>query len=198
MTRANLPPMDPAFVAATIEALPARLQKRLDNADPDSWTVETGTDSTTITVGSATVTLTPPDRAECGCLLSPRCLHLAQVLVNCPPTVAESSGPSGPSEPSESADTPLTLTRDQVSTLELAESCLTGILDRGLGGLTAGVARGGSCSRAQAAAAGRTVRGAAWAPRHRPARLRRQPHYAGRGFRTGRSRIGHPPAPPRP
>ena len=65
MTRANLPPMDPAFVAATIEALPARLQKRLDNAAPDSWTVETGTDSTTITVGSATVSLTSPDSAEC-------------------------------------------------------------------------------------------------------------------------------------
>ena len=138
MTHANLPPMDPAFVAATIEALPARLQKRLDNADPDSWTVETGTDSTTIAVGSATVTLSPPDTAECGCLLNPRCLHLAQVLVNCPPTVVESSEPSGPSEPSEPADAPLTLTRDQVATLELAESCLTGLLDRGLGGLTAG------------------------------------------------------------
>lgn len=65
MTRANLPPMDPAFVAAAIEALPSRLQKRLDNADPDSWTVETGTDSTTITVGSATVSLASPDSAEC-------------------------------------------------------------------------------------------------------------------------------------
>lgn|GEM_PF-6075197 len=141
MTRANLPPMDPALVAATIEALPARLQKRLDNAAPDSWTVETGTDSTTITVGSATVSLTSPDSAECDCLLSPRCLHLAQVLVNCPPTVVESSEPSepsGPSDPSEPADAPLTLTRDQLSTLELAESCLTGLLNRGLGGPTAG------------------------------------------------------------
>ena len=145
----DLPPMDPAFAAATIEALPSRLQKRLGNADPDSWTVTTGADSTTVTVavGSATVTLTPPGAADCDCLLSPRCLHLAQVLVSCPPAADEpdsdtekSAEPSTTEEPSstEPADAPLTLAPDQVSTLELAESCLTGLLDRGLGGLTAG------------------------------------------------------------
>ena len=145
----DLPPMDPAFAAATIEALPSRLQKRLGNADPDSWTVESGADSTTVTVavGSATVTLTPPGAADCDCLLSPRCLHLAQVLVSCPPAADEPSSTDDSdesaevaesSDSSEPADAPLTLAPDQVSTLELAESCLTGLLDRGLGGLTAG------------------------------------------------------------
>lgn len=143
----GLPGMDPAFVAATIESLPGRLQKRLDKADPDSWTIaaDVGADTTTVTVGTATVTLDPPQAAECDCLLSPRCLHLAQVLVSCPSTEAQPDSADDPAadstdsaDPSAPADTPLALTREQLDTLELAESCLTGLLDRGLGGLTAG------------------------------------------------------------
>lgn len=143
----GLPGMDPAFVAATIESLPGRLQKRLDKADPDSWTIaaDVGADTTTVTVGTATVTLDPPQAAECDCLLSPRCLHLAQVLVSCPSTEAQPDSADDPAadstdsaNPSAHADAPLALTREQLDTLELAESCLTGLLDRGLGGLTAG------------------------------------------------------------
>ncbi|WP_296148023.1 hypothetical protein [uncultured Corynebacterium sp.] len=151
MTHNDLPGMDPAFVAATIEALPGRLQKRLDKADPDSWTIaaDAGADTTTVTVGTATVTLDPPQAAECDCLLSPRCLHLAQVLVSCPSAEAQPDSADDPTDDpaadsTDSADSsaptnaPLALTREQLDTLELAESCLTGLLDRGLGGLTAG------------------------------------------------------------
>nr|VDG62433.1 Uncharacterised protein [Streptococcus thermophilus] len=143
-SRHDLPGMDPDFVAATIEALPGRLQKRLGTADPDSWTI----DGTTVTVGTATVTLDPPAGAECDCLLSPRCLHLAQVLTACPPTAAspdDAADPAESVEPAdvenaadpESSDEPLSLTDDQLATLSLAEECLMGLLDRGLGGLTA-------------------------------------------------------------
>ncbi|MCQ4624155.1 hypothetical protein KBX18_01045 [Corynebacterium sp. CCUG 69979] len=143
-SRHDLPGMDPAFVAATIEALPGRLQKRLGSADLDSWTIS----STTVTVGTATVTLHPPASAECDCLLSPRCLHLAQVLMACPPAAASPDDTADSAELSEPADVdgaadpasvdePLTLTDDQLATLSLAEECLRGLLDRGLGGLTA-------------------------------------------------------------
>lgn len=146
MTRTDLPAMDPGFVAASIEALPSRLQKRLDKAEPDSWTV----DGTTVHVGTATVTLSPPDGAECDCLLSPRCLHVAQALVACPAgesapaaeTAAAGADDNGTTDSNEQAspagaDAPPRLTEDQLTVLELAESCLTGLLDRGLAGLTA-------------------------------------------------------------
>lgn len=134
----DLPGMDPAFVAATIEALPGRLQKRLGDAAPESWTVA----GSTVTVGSATVTLKPPQHAECDCLLSPRCLHLAQVLTACP-TAEEAVKPAEPAESDGAVDTVepagkmLTLTDEQLSTVALAEACLMGLVDRGLGGLTA-------------------------------------------------------------
>lgn len=140
MTRTDLPGMDPEFVAATIEALPNRLKKRLQQADPDTWTV-TGN---TVQHGNATVTLTPPDGATCDCLLSPRCLHVAQVLMECPATEADPQAETerdeeqapGP-EPAGEATGGTELTDNQVAVLERAETVLMGVLDRGLAGLTA-------------------------------------------------------------
>lgn len=129
----TLPGMDPAFVATTIEALPGRLQKRLGDAAPESWTIA----GATITVGTATVTLAPPDGAECDCLLSPRCLHIAQVLTACPSMAVEPVESAEPAESAESTPEPLSLTDDQRVTVSLAQTCLMGLLDRGLGGLTA-------------------------------------------------------------
>lgn len=129
MTRADLPAMDPSFVATAVEALPERLRKRLGSTSPSDWSV----DGHSVDLGSATVTLSPPDGAVCDCLLSPRCLHVAHVLLACP--VAESARTT-PHAPAPADDPSESLNENQVAVLEHAESCLAAVLDRGLAGLT--------------------------------------------------------------
>ena len=126
-----LPEMDPTFVTKTIDALPNRLQSRLCEADPESWLIN----GNIVRVGTATVNLVPPGDASCSCLLSPRCLHLAQVLTACPTAEKPSADRDDETETHE-PDNPQCLSTAQLRSLEQAEECLTMLLARGLGSLT--------------------------------------------------------------
>lgn len=131
MSENLLPKMDPTFVSETIDALPTRLQTSLSEAVAESWQIN----GNTVRVGTATVTLDPPGNASCSCLLSPRCLHLAQVLEACPPA---ENPPAARVEETDTreAQNPQSLSTAQLSALEQAEECLTMLLARGLGYLT--------------------------------------------------------------
>ena len=91
----RLPPVLPGVVAAAVAALPSRLHKRLDVTVERLAAVPVGRVDGGVSVdcaAEALVTLTPgpagavtePDQARCSCLLAPRCLHRAAVLVACP------------------------------------------------------------------------------------------------------------------
>ncbi|WP_157641485.1 hypothetical protein [Longispora albida] len=98
MSEAGLPPVDGLVLAEAVDALPARLRKRLDDtvAKAQGWPVSASGDSAVVVTvdESTTVTLTMDagavrtgDGAVCSCLLAPNCLHRAAVL-SCAP-VAE-------------------------------------------------------------------------------------------------------------
>lgn len=131
----QLPGMDAGFVAETVAALPSRLQKKLDSADPDTWTIA----RLSVSLGKATVILDPPHGGSCDCLLSPKCLHLAQVLLACPvadapgPTSDPAPEPAGEPEPAHT-EGPV-LGAAAVEALGRAEVVVDLILAKGLTGL---------------------------------------------------------------
>ncbi|MDX3730999.1 hypothetical protein [Streptomyces caniscabiei] len=112
---AELPPVAPDVVAAAVESLTSRLRKKLDAAVETYAALPVTVDGGAVRVRcgeDAEVTLTPgpsgavtdAERAVCGCLLAPRCLHRAAVLSACPVADAEAmpatatepeAGPSG-------------------------------------------------------------------------------------------------------
>ncbi|MDI1462472.1 hypothetical protein QEZ54_15985 [Catellatospora sp. KI3] len=110
---ATLPAVDAAVLAAALDALPARLRKRVDDAVAKAagWPVAPTADGCTVTPDEDTVvTLTAPDgvirtpeQAVCSCLLAPQCLHRTAVLALAPihdgtptadPTAAGSAPPT--------------------------------------------------------------------------------------------------------
>ncbi|KIF04340.1 SWIM zinc finger domain protein, partial [Streptomyces sp. RSD-27] len=95
MTSPLLPPVAAEVAAEAVEALTARLRKKLDAAVAGCGErAEAGADGdVTVRFGEdAVVTLRPGPsgvvaeaaRATCTCLLSPRCLHRAAVLTAAP------------------------------------------------------------------------------------------------------------------
>jgi len=83
----GLPAVPPGVVADAVEALPARLRRRLDEvvAAARSWSVTRTPDGFTVTVDDQTAvhltaSVSGPDDVRCSCLLAPRCLHRAAVL----------------------------------------------------------------------------------------------------------------------
>jgi len=79
------PRIDPALLAAIIEAAPGRVRKRLDRQPTaaDAWTWQVVDSGFEITAGEETVHITTTDDAirdigqlRCSCLLSPKCFHV--------------------------------------------------------------------------------------------------------------------------
>jgi len=94
MTMRLLPPVAAPVLVAAVDALPARLRKKLDDAVAkfgDRAVTESGGRYTVAVDGSTTVTLVTdggvvrsPDAASCTCLLAPNCLHRAAILALAP------------------------------------------------------------------------------------------------------------------
>ncbi|MBV1850214.1 hypothetical protein [Catellatospora tritici] len=90
----TLPPVDAAVLAEALDALPARLRKRVDDAvaKAAAWPVSPTPDGCAVSPDEDTVvTLTAPDgvvrtadQAVCSCLLAPHCLHRTAVLALAP------------------------------------------------------------------------------------------------------------------
>ncbi|WP_432840709.1 hypothetical protein [Dactylosporangium sp. CA-092794] len=87
---ASLPPIDAQVLVAAVEALPARLRKKLDDTaakladrpvtrDGDRTTV-TIDDATTVTLLASADAVRDAESVTCTCLLAPNCLHRAAVL----------------------------------------------------------------------------------------------------------------------
>lgn len=78
--------IEPAVVAAIVDALPPRLRGRLDALVAEGVRVE----GHVVALGNATVTLadvetvTDPEQITCDCLLAPRCTHRAAVALSLP------------------------------------------------------------------------------------------------------------------
>jgi hypothetical protein len=89
------PAVAPQVVAEVLERLPARLRRRLDARRDlaEDWRWSADGEDVVVATGAATVRVRPEvaslDRASCDCLLAPRCLHLAAVLLALPLAVGE-------------------------------------------------------------------------------------------------------------
>ncbi|TDC59732.1 hypothetical protein E1258_16940 [Micromonospora sp. KC207] len=116
----RLPPVSPAVAAAAVAALPSRLRRRLDAtverlaAVPvgrvdGGVSVDCGPEAVVVLRAGPTGVVTGPDQVRCGCLLAPRCLHRAAVLVACPvadPACHPDPAPAGPPAPQDAAGPP--------------------------------------------------------------------------------------------
>jgi hypothetical protein len=86
----SLPPVSPNVLAEAVDALPARLRKRLDEMVDlaRGWPLETVPDGVVVTVDDQRVRLAArvltADDAVCSCLLAPRCLHRTALLAAAP------------------------------------------------------------------------------------------------------------------
>ena len=115
MTMRLLPPVATPVLVAAVDALPARLRKKLDDAVAkfgDRAVTESGGRYTVAVDGSTTVTLVTdggvvrsPEAASCTCLLAPNCLHRAAILALAPVDAGLSSAnPTATTDPTEPAD----------------------------------------------------------------------------------------------
>jgi len=115
MTIRLLPPVATPVLVAAVDALPARLRKKLDDAVAkyaDRTVTESGGRYTVSVDGSTTVTLVTdggvvrsPDAASCTCLLAPNCLHRAAVLALAPVDAGlTSTDPTATTDPIASAE----------------------------------------------------------------------------------------------
>ncbi|MFG2291879.1 hypothetical protein [Streptomyces sp. NPDC048603] len=107
-----MPPVAPEVLAEAVEALTARLRKRLDAAIADCGADAVLTEDGSVTVRfgeDALVTLRPGPsgavtsgtQAGCSCLLAPRCLHRAAVLGAAPIADAPDEGEPTDGEPTD-------------------------------------------------------------------------------------------------
>jgi hypothetical protein len=111
----SLPPVSPDVLAEAVDALPARLRKRLDEVVDQArgWPVESTPDGVVVTVDDQRVRLAArvltADDAVCSCLLAPRCLHrtallaAAPVLADEPETASDPTASAGPPPPREAS-----------------------------------------------------------------------------------------------
>lgn len=113
-----LPPVADTVLVAAVDALPARLRKKVDEAvtrfaalpvtAADGRFTVAVDDTTTVTLITDGGVVRSPDAASCTCLLAPNCLHRAAVLALAP-AYAEGSlaDPEGsPADPEGSPDAP--------------------------------------------------------------------------------------------
>ncbi|MER7004185.1 hypothetical protein ABT297_14245 [Dactylosporangium sp. NPDC000555] len=105
----SLPPIETPVLLAALDALPARLRKKLDDAaaklagrtvtrDGDQHTVAID-DATTVTLTTDGGVVRAPDAVTCTCLLAPNCLHRAAVLSLAP--VHDGDAPAEDDEPQD-------------------------------------------------------------------------------------------------
>ncbi|GIG42773.1 SWIM zinc finger family protein [Dactylosporangium siamense] len=112
MSGAALPPVADTVLVAAVDALPARLRKKVDEAvtrfaalpvtAADGRFTVAVDDTTTVTLVADGGVVRSPDAATCTCLLAPNCLHRAAVLALAP-AYAEGD-PTGPSQDTAPAD----------------------------------------------------------------------------------------------
>ncbi len=104
MTAQERPNLTPELLASLLEALPARMKKRLDGAPTTAegwtWSVQDAAISVA-TDGEEKVTLHPKEsliadlsQVQCTCLLSPKCFHAAAVLSVLPVALPGAAGAS--------------------------------------------------------------------------------------------------------
>ncbi|MEV0127678.1 hypothetical protein AB0H83_04340 [Dactylosporangium sp. NPDC050688] len=112
MSGAALPPVADTVLVAAVDALPARLRKKVDEAvtrfaalpvtAADGRFTVAVDDTTTVTLVTASGVVRTPDAATCTCLLAPNCLHRAAVLALAP---AHAGGlPEEAGEPAPDSD----------------------------------------------------------------------------------------------
>ncbi|HYW25846.1 MAG TPA: hypothetical protein VE953_16860 [Terriglobales bacterium] len=98
------PAAAPLLIADVLDRLPARLRRRLEERRDlaEAWTWREAAGELVVTTGTATVRVRPASgtvhaiaQADCDCLLAPRCLHVAAVLLVLPLAVDE-AGPDAP------------------------------------------------------------------------------------------------------
>ncbi|MBN9643190.1 hypothetical protein ACFSSC_05275 [Corynebacterium mendelii] len=146
----TLPPIDPGYAGELLSGLPRRLSTRAGKlAETHSdWAVAAQPGGTTITIGTATVTVTGPDQVVCDCLLSPRCAHCGAVCVAAPPAAgtpegtedAASTGRSGGDDGRGGAAGPAPVaaarvnTRQVLDTVDEIERVLQAVIAHGITG----------------------------------------------------------------
>ena len=115
---AGRPAAAPPLIAEVLERLPARLLRRLDDRRDlaEAWTWTSSTGDVVVVTGAATVRVRPAsgavwalDQVACDCLLAPRCLHVAAVLLALPLLDQDDAGPAGsPPADSDGDEVPVT------------------------------------------------------------------------------------------
>ncbi|GAA3220847.1 hypothetical protein [Actinocorallia longicatena] len=192
------PPAVPDVVASAVEGLTSRLRKKLDAAAEQYRTVPVTRreDAVEILCGEdATVTLAPgpsgaitdPGQATCTCLLAPRCLHRAAVLVACPVADAVPEA-QAPAEPQSSAVTVPgdTAEEEPVAVTAAQVAAAAALWTAAASALAAGIPAAGAVPQAELLRAAHTAR-LAGLFRAEAAALR-----VVRGLRSARSRSdGH-------
>jgi len=107
------PAVAPLLLADVLDRLPARLQRRLEERRDlaEDWTWSAAGGEVVVSTGTAVVRMRPAagvvreaDQAACDCLLSPRCLHVAAVLLALPISVDDAGPADRPPPVSEAAD----------------------------------------------------------------------------------------------
>ncbi|GAB3855275.1 hypothetical protein ACFPIJ_59950 [Dactylosporangium cerinum] len=115
MSGVALPPVADTVLVAAVDALPARLRKKVDEAvtrfaalpvtEADGRFTVAVDDTTAVTLVTDGGVVRSPDAATCTCLLAPNCLHRAAVLALAP-AYAEGAptGTAGPTQDTAPAD----------------------------------------------------------------------------------------------
>lgn len=137
-----LPELDPAVTSATLTGMAPRLLRRAEKLADEAhqWRITVG-ETATIEIGANTVTVEIGGQPSCGCLLAPKCAHVAAVCLAAP--VGESHAPIAPQhgdtpEPTEDEPRPVSAAIAERVTVTLIglEPTLIEITAHGLGGLS--------------------------------------------------------------
>jgi hypothetical protein len=182
----TLPPIEAPVLVAAVDALPARLRKKLDDSaakfadrpvtrDGDRFTVAID-DATVVTLTVSGGVVRTPEAVTCTCLLAPNCLHRASVLSLAPvhdgaePTAAEpaeiaetdtdATSDSPPGEVAVPQDDAVALTTQQMAAVAQLWRAAVGVLADGVTGSGA-VARAALLRAAHEAQAVKVYRAAA-------------------------------------
>ena len=130
----TLPALDPAL-AAEISALPDRLVRRASKLteQQSEWQIEVTGAAVRVTIGTATVTVTPPGEVSCDCLLAPNCAHRAAVIASSPIADGTPEAPetTSVSPPPGSGDERSGITENQYAALVLAENAIGTVVAAG-------------------------------------------------------------------
>jgi len=144
----SLPAVAPQVLADAVDALPARLRRRLDEvvAQAAGWptTVDDAGRAVVAADAEATVTLAPIVRAAedavCTCLLAPRCLHRTALLAAAPilsmEEPAQSGTARGPQDagPARAKRAPRSTERAQIDTAARLWRAALPVLETGIPG----------------------------------------------------------------